>query len=296
MNESSPNMTAGDQVAGMAMDQYDAMAVMFATELPKMHASYWNRCVEKNAVEWARSLGPANNPFMEHVFPMIYMGSWPVFMKTIEDLGLPKPSKEMSVFGEKLMDPQFMKELIFLSDNKYGIELGGFLHKTVVHGDYRLDNVFFDWAPDGKTVTRDADGKPVWSVIDFQLVSTAQNPCWDLAYCVSQSVSPEFRRKYERQLIETYYQALMDQGVDGKQFTFAQCMYHYQLATSSAFLYYVFASNGAAPNGPRGKSLATAICNRFEAMFADWDTGKVATWTLAMTKSRTNKGTRVRTN
>jgi hypothetical protein len=289
MNEVSPNMTPGDQVAGLDIDQSDAMVVAFATELPKMHAMYWNRCTEMNCQEWARDL---TSPFFIHVFPMIFQGVWPVFMKTIEDCSLPKPSAELKSFGEELLDTAFMVDLVSICAVENGIEAGGFLHYTVAHGDYRLDNIFFDWAPDGKTITRDAGGNPVWSVIDFQLVSTNTNPCWDLAYCVSQSVSPAFRRLHERQLIEAYYQALIENGVDEKQFTFAQCLYHYQLATGNAFLYYVFASNGAAPNGPRGKTLATNICNRYAEMFADWETRKVTMWTLEMAKSRKKKGTR----
>ena len=42
-----------------------------------------------------------------------------------------------------------------------GIEDGGFMHMTLCHGDYRLDNIFFDWA-EGGGVSKDADGKPKW--------------------------------------------------------------------------------------------------------------------------------------
>ena len=43
----------------------------------------------------------------------------------------------------------------------------------------------------------------------------------------------------------------MAAGVDGSTFSYAQCLYHYQLTLPFVFYYMVFGGNGAAANGAR---------------------------------------------
>jgi len=66
---------------------------------------------------------------------------------------------------------------------------------SLLHGDYRLDNLMFD--PTGQQVT----------VVDWQTISVGL-PARDLAYFVSTSLSPQDRRAHEMSLVGSYHTAL----------------------------------------------------------------------------------------
>lgn len=71
---------------------------------------------------------------------------------------------------------------------------------TLVHGDYRLDNLFFS-----------ADGRV--TAIDWQVC--AKGPfAYDLAYFMTQSLTIEDRRAHEAALIDAYLDELRAAGVD----------------------------------------------------------------------------------
>ncbi len=72
---------------------------------------------------------------------------------------------------------------------------------TVVHGDYRLDNLFFD-EQGGVTA------------IDWQFVCRCRG-MYDVAYFIGLDLDPAVRRTHERGLIEAYLDALRAAGVQG---------------------------------------------------------------------------------
>jgi hypothetical protein len=72
---------------------------------------------------------------------------------------------------------------------------------TLVHGDYRLDNLMFD--PDGASV----------SAVDWQTTSSG-SPTYDVAYFLETSLLTEDRRRHERELLTAYVEALASCGVD----------------------------------------------------------------------------------
>jgi hypothetical protein len=71
---------------------------------------------------------------------------------------------------------------------------------TLIHGDYRLDNLMFD--PASVSV----------AAVDWQ-TTTSGPPTLDVSYFLATSVLPEERRRHERALIETYLGALAKYGV-----------------------------------------------------------------------------------
>ncbi len=73
---------------------------------------------------------------------------------------------------------------------------------SLLHGDYRADNLLFD--PDGRRVT----------VVDWQTLAVGL-PARDLAYFVATSVPPEQRPGAERGLVAAYHRALCGYGVSG---------------------------------------------------------------------------------
>jgi Phosphotransferase enzyme family len=73
---------------------------------------------------------------------------------------------------------------------------------SLIHGDYRLDNLLFH--PD--------DGR-IW-VVDWQTLGVGM-PSRDLSYFVATSLEPDARANAERDLVAAYHAALLDTGVTG---------------------------------------------------------------------------------
>lgn len=72
---------------------------------------------------------------------------------------------------------------------------------SLLHGDYRADNLLFD--PQGDRVT----------VVDWQTLAVGL-PARDLSYFIATSLLPDERRAHERELVGAYHRALADY-VDG---------------------------------------------------------------------------------
>jgi hypothetical protein len=73
--------------------------------------------------------------------------------------------------------------------------------RTVVHADYRLDNLLF--TPD----------RPEPVVVDFQTVNWGSG-AYDLAYFIGGSLEPDVRRAAAADLIASYHRSLCTHGVD----------------------------------------------------------------------------------
>ena len=73
---------------------------------------------------------------------------------------------------------------------------------SLLHGDYRLDNLLFD--PDHTRVT----------VVDWQTLAVGL-PARDLAYFIATSLPAEERAAHERDLVAAYHRALTGYGVSG---------------------------------------------------------------------------------
>jgi len=74
--------------------------------------------------------------------------------------------------------------------------------QTVVHADFRLDNMLF------------TPGDPAPVVVDYQTVNWGSG-AYDLAYFVGGSLEPEVRRAHVDGLLAGYHEALVDHGVTG---------------------------------------------------------------------------------
>jgi Ecdysteroid kinase-like family len=85
---------------------------------------------------------------------------------------------------------------------------------TVLHGDYRLDNLLF--APNGADVV----------AVDWQTLAVGP-PARDLAYFLGTSLTVDDRRTAERELVADYHAALCARGVPG--YDAQQCFDDYRL-------------------------------------------------------------------
>jgi hypothetical protein len=74
---------------------------------------------------------------------------------------------------------------------------------TLLHGDYRLENMLFG----------DGPGAPALTTVDWQTVGIGAGPS-DAAYFLGAGLHTEDRRTHERELLEIYRQGLVAQGVE----------------------------------------------------------------------------------
>jgi aminoglycoside phosphotransferase (APT) family kinase protein len=98
---------------------------------------------------------------------------------------------------------------------------------TFLHGDLRLDQLFF---------AASADDPPV-TVLDWQLTSRGRG-AYDVGYFLSQSLAVDTRRSCADQLIERYAERLAEHGI---HYPRAQLRRDYRLTTAWCFIYPVMA-------------------------------------------------------
>ncbi len=120
---------------------------------------------------------------------------------------------------------------------------------TLLHGDVRLDNLFFP----------DDSGTPV-AAVDWSNASRGPGP-YDLAYFMCVALDPEQRREHEQALLRRYVEALVAGGVEGV--TFEECFDIYRLSFCEPFTRMFFLlMRGHADKGT-GTERPPAVLTRF---------------------------------
>ena len=173
------SLRAADQIAGCARD--DVLAAVVA--LAQHHAAFWqDPRLATDELAWL-PFG-SDEPFPEGV-RQSFTRAWEPFVGFMGgDL-----SPEVKAVGDWL--PSAVDDLMAVPDG-HAI--------TVAHGDYRLDNLFFD---DSHTVT----------ALDWQLTFKGVGG-YDFAYFISQSLTAADRRRHLDELVDTYLTTLADAGID----------------------------------------------------------------------------------
>ncbi len=133
---------------------------------------------------------------------------------------------------------------------------------TIVHGDFRYDNLFFAEEP----------GKRMLTVIDWQIMSRARGP-YDLGYFLSQSVQTDARRAREKDLLAQYYQTLLDNGV--KDYSREDCFQDYRRSVLYCLVYPVIAGGTLDLSNERGVSLVSAMLERSLMAIDDLNCGEL---------------------
>ena len=166
---------AGDQVAGPTPDQARTAIDTAAT----LHSAWFDH-PDLPTLDWIPDL---NDPMSSSVGTMFEMG-WPTFLARYSD-SLPKRVLE---WCEKFVPtiPTWME----------GYKAWPC---TLTHGDFRLDNMFFD-----------ADGS--MTLIDWQLSMRVPSTT-DLVYFLGTNMPTDLRREMQSDLIERYARRMRDGGV-----------------------------------------------------------------------------------
>ena len=231
------HLRAADQVAGCSA----ADATAAVTALAHHHAAFWNdRRFSTDELAWLPFGSDAPTP---EGIQQGFANYWQPFVEFRGERLQP----EIRAVGEWL--PGAAHELLMVPPG----------HPiTLAHGDYRLDNLFFDAAG---AVT----------AIDWQIVTKGAGG-YDFAYFVSQSLAIETRRAQIDALAETYLASLRDDGcVVSRGPVLARRPPH------AAVLPCVpSADDGARPDGPRAAALVHEMADRASSAILELDALELA--------------------
>lgn len=164
----------GDQIAGASDEQ-----ILLAVEnLAGLHAPRWGDPTLAD-IDWLRASGGEAIAYVELFTPMF-----------------------IERYDARLSDDA---KRVFRT---FGDNVGNWIEResdvlTLVHGDYRLDNLMFASAYGGAPV----------SAVDWQTIGVAAGGR-DLAYLLGNSAEPEDRRRHEPEALERYRAAMATAGVD----------------------------------------------------------------------------------
>ena len=126
--------------------------------------------------------------------------------------------------------------------------------RTILHGDYRLDNLAFDGISRGP------------AVIDWQATSIGRSAP-DIEYFIVYCIDPKERRAMEREILGLYHSVLVEQGVGG--YDFESCLEDYRLSIAANMLRTVRVGGAFDYSGDRAQALFRAILDRVETALAD---------------------------
>ena len=223
----------GDQVAGCTREE----AELAIRKLAKFHAGWW-QSPRLNDLDWMPFTSDA---LVTQPADQAYAQAWEPFVQNFGG-GL---SPSMLQIGERL--GRNVTKILELIDAP---------PKTILHGDYRLDNLFFG-GPDG------ADSL---TVIDWQ-ISMRGRGTYDVGYFMSQSMDPADRKATEMDILRIYHETLVANGVRG--YDFDQCLHDYRFATLFCLVYPVVSGGGLDLANERGVTLVTAMMDRSVAAITD---------------------------
>jgi hypothetical protein len=212
-----------DQVHGCS----HAQAQEAVRGLARLHSVWW----QKPQIESLKWLPWNNDPVRAGAAQVSYQMAWGPFAQVVGSM----VPKEILDLGERF-GPRVTAVLDKLAESPW----------TLVHGDYRLDNLFF--SPEGSL-----------SVVDWQIISRGTG-AFDLAYFMTGSVAPADRRAWEMDLLHEYHRSLQTAGI--KDYTFEQLYEDYRRSVLFSFLYAVIIIGQMDISGERGRALFEASLER----------------------------------
>lgn len=135
---------------------------------------------------------------------------------------------------------------------------------TLIHGDYRLDNMFM-----GSLPPREGFPETGLAVVDWQINCIAE--CgFDLAYHMC-SIDTQTRRKIEDQVLRDYHRVLTENGIEGYPFDYFKEQYRRYILFS--LLYAISVAGNLDLANERGVDLAKTILDRVLAAIEDNKSG-----------------------
>ena len=208
--------------------------------IAKLHGTFWNKTDQPPLTGYHDSFAPNHRKLVQ----LVYVANLAPAFKGFGSFFSDDMRRLAKTYGSRIADH---------------IRLVAAGPKTLSHGDFRLDNIFFA-----------ADAGDDIAVIDWQ-VSGLRSPLYDVAYFMGGSVTTEVRRQIEREVLEEYTGIIGDMGVEG--FTFEECWRLYREHSLANLLVMVFACGGLDLSDERGRQVVEVGLQRILAMIEDLDAG-----------------------
>ena len=168
------------QVAGGSLDD----AIVALTALAKFHATHW---MSEKSVGISPRIWPMDR------LPKVWQAS---YQRNRDEF--------LSKFGDLIEDEKINQLDQAQKDMPTLLKPLGESPWTLLHGDYRLDNILY--RPDGSLV-----------VIDYQILSKGR-PGWDVGYFITTALTPDHKDE-ETLMLEHYHKELCGFGVSDYSFS-----------------------------------------------------------------------------
>lgn len=222
----------GDQITGCTPEE----AHVAVQELARLHGPVWNAS-DILEWEWLNRNTPEKRQEYCGLLQMLYPGFKDRYQDQLDDV-----TREIGDAFLAKPEPYFS----FVPP-----------HRTVVHGDYRLDNILFMPRLTGLEV----------GVVDFQTLSVGCGVS-DLSYFIGAGLLPHDRQGHERELVQTYVDGINRYNI---ALSFDEAWDLYRRYTLSGFVMAVIASM-LVQQTERGDTMFLAMAQRHAQQASDLGT------------------------
>lgn len=222
----------GDQIVGATVEQARAAI----DELVQLHAPLWNSS-QLDTLSWMPRHTMESSQGTRDLLRSVFTGFSARFSSLV--------SAEVLELGAQLVA------------NIDGYDRAFPNNETIVHRDFRLDNLLFTESSHGTHV----------KVIDWQTASISAGAT-DLAYFIGASFIPEQRREIEADLVHRYHDGLSQAGIF---LTWNEVWDQYRLFATSGYIMAIVASM-LVKQTERGDAMFAAMANRHGQQMIDLET------------------------
>ena len=216
----------GDHAAGCALDE----AEIALTSIAKFHAAWWEHPRLEEIADWMPMIDAPVHQSAE----ASYQQAWEPFIANFGQKISPEMRKTAEQIGQRVIALQSS-----IADRPH----------TIIHGDYRTDNLFFGTA---------AGGAP-FVVIDWQIACRGRG-IFDVAYLLCGGLDADIRSANEDRLLHLYHDTLVANGV--KDYSFEQCWREYRRMSLYVLVYVVISLGTLDFANERGLTLFNAWLSR----------------------------------
>ena len=223
----------GSQVEGATVEECE-LCIDF---LINLHASFWNQL---NGISWLPNMSGSDNA---KNMALGCEAGWPQLQEIFGNFVPDNIEAERERYLEAV--PRLQTQLA--------------QHPTtLIHGDFRMDNMLFGQAPEHDSLL----------VVDFQ-GPLKGNGIHDVGYLLSHSAKTEVRREHERNLIERYSSGLINAGV--KDYSFEKAWNDYRIGVLYSWTVAVVIAGTMDPANDRGFAWMSKMVERNGTAINDLD-------------------------
>jgi hypothetical protein len=223
----------GSQIDGATLQECE-LCVDF---LANLHASFWNQLSD---VQWLPNMSGSDNA------TNMALGC---------EAGWPQLQEIFGKFVPDNIEAQRERYLAAIPTLQARLDQQP---KTLIHGDFRMDNMLFGQEPEHDALL----------VVDFQ-GPLQGNGIHDVAYLLSHSAKTEVRRKHERDLVERYANGLINAGI--KDYSVEKAWNDYRIGVLYSWTVAVVIAGTMDPANDRGFAWMAKMVERNGLAINDLD-------------------------